>query len=234
MEQNTKLPSSFGPQQFPDFLGMPRWQFDRAVDTGLIPGPDRAGGRWSRATVEEVAGRLEQVREAVGTVPDMGAIRAAEHLADRLGVDVQPDAVHELARQGRVRTVGHYKGHPLYDGRDLEAAEALQLETVREAGRLGHQLLRAAVADRLNIRETDVRHLERAGYLTPVRHTLSPWQRRSDAPTVPLYRLGDVLALEGREDIDWESVRAATQPGCRSPFATLPNAAPLASAQHSA
>ncbi|MFE9341320.1 hypothetical protein [Streptomyces sp. NPDC007063] len=217
----TGTPSIFGPQQFPDYLGLHRWQFDRAVQAGVIPPPDRARGRWSRAAVDAVRARLEDVRAAVGEVPDVGAERAAAYLAERLRVAVSPDAVAELARQGRVRTVDTYRGHPVYDGRDLERIE--DLAVVVEAGRVGQQLARGEVAERLGVREVDVRHLERAGYLVPVRYVLSRWQRRREAPSVPLYRLGDVLALQERDDIGWEAVRAAVAPGARSPFAALPD-----------
>ena len=32
----------FGPVQLADHLGLARWQLDRALAGGLIPGPDRA------------------------------------------------------------------------------------------------------------------------------------------------------------------------------------------------
>lgn len=211
--------TAFGPQQLPNWLGIPRWQCDRAVRLGLIPGPDRASGRWSRALADTIRERLDHVVETTGSVPDMGATRAAEHLTARLGIEVTPDAVTELARHGTLRTVGTYKDHPLYDGRDIEDFE--DHSALQAAGEAGQQLQRDEAANRLGVREVDVRHLDRAGYLVPVRYARSRWQPRHAAPCVPLYRAGDVTALQERDDIDWPAVRAAVGPGRRSPFAAL-------------
>lgn len=221
---SVKTPSSFGSRQFSVFLGIPEWQFERAVRIGQVPGPDRARRRWSRAAAEATRERLAQITAAAGAVPDMGASRAAEYLTDRLGADITADAVAEMGRQGGLRTVVLYKGHPVYDGRDLEAVT--DPAAAREAGRVGRQLMRAEVAEQLGVREVDVRHLDRAGYLPPIRHVRSSWQRRREEPRVPLYRLGDVLALQDRDDIDWKAVHSAVKPGGRSPFAGLPTAAP--------
>ncbi|WP_405802550.1 hypothetical protein [Streptomyces sp. NBC_01187] len=216
-----KTPSSFGPRQLAEHLGIPEWQFDRARRLDRVPAPDRARGRWSRATVEDIAPRLDEVVEAAGSVPDMGAVRAAEHLTQRLGMDVTPDAVAELARQGLLRTVEPYKGNNAYDGQDLEALT--DRVAVERAGHDGEQLLRDEVAERLGVREVDVRHLVRAGLLTPVRWVRSWHQRRSAAPCVPLYRAADLTALQERHDINWSAVRA-TPRGQRSPPTSLPDA----------
>src|SRR5262249_17883013 len=88
---------------------------------GLIGGPDRAQGRWSAAAAEAALACAAQIRQAAGSVPDLGAVRAAGVLSGRLGLVVTADGIEELARRGLIPVAGHYKGWPLYDGRVLEA-----------------------------------------------------------------------------------------------------------------
>ncbi|MEU2086296.1 hypothetical protein ABZ569_31030 [Streptomyces albus] len=217
-----QIPSSLGAQQFPEYLGIPPWQFERALRLGHIPAPDRARRRWSRTVVQQVRDQLAGITAATGAMPDMGATRAAAYLTERFDTEVTADAVAELGRQGALRTADTYKDHPLYNGLDLEQFE--DQAAAQEAGRLGRQITRTEAAELLGVRETDIKHLHRAGYLTPTRYAHSRWQRRREDPAVPLYRLGDLHALQDRDDIDWAVVRAVAGPGRRSPFAALPSA----------
>ncbi|MER6540482.1 hypothetical protein ABT215_43410 [Streptomyces sp900105755] len=80
--------TSYGPQQFPDRVGLTLWQFTRAQRVALIPGPNVAGGRWSAAVFDDVLASIDAIRQAVGAMPDVGAVHAEEHLAERLNMTV--------------------------------------------------------------------------------------------------------------------------------------------------
>src|ERR1700754_3952833 len=117
---STRTLSFYGPRQFPDALGFTIWEFERAVRDGLIP-PAGPNGRWPAEVVDDAIARCAEFRALVGDVPDCGAVRASEVLAQRLGSSAEPDAVAELARQGRIKIVGEYKENPIYDGRQIAA-----------------------------------------------------------------------------------------------------------------
>ncbi len=212
--------SDYGPIQLAGFLGLTQWQVDRALDAGLIPGPDRSRGRWSARVAEAALERIGEIRAAAGSVPDLGAVRAAEMLSGRLGLVVTPDGVEELARRGLIPVTGCYKSHALYDGRALEAFT----DTEAASGATWAGQLRTAgqAAAYLRVRRSDLNHLIRSQILKPVKHGHGPWDRR-DTCSVPLYRTGDLDDLLARPDIDWAAVRAAP-PGRRSPLADLAEA----------
>lgn len=205
--------------QMGDRLDLQRFQINRALAAGLIPAPDRAGGRWSAAVVDEVAGRVEDIRDAVGSMPDLGAGRAATLLGERLGCEVHPDTIAELAATGLVPIVGDYKGWPLYCGRALE--EFADVLAIQHAARTGKLHTADQAAEYMRIRRSDFDHLTRAGLLTPVTLVHGPFQSRSSAPKVPLYRAGDMDDLLNDTGIDWEAVRA-TPAGFHSELAKLP------------
>ena len=213
----------YGPVQLAGFLGLGRWQLDRALTDGLIPGPDTRSGKWSSAVAREAAARLTDIRAAVSGIPDLGAMRAADVLTQRLGTPVTSDGVTELARRGLIPVAGHYKGFAVYDGRALEAFTDASAAT--EANRAGRLRIAGEAAEYLRIRRADLDHLIRAGLLTPAGWAHGPFDRR-DTRSVPLYRTGD---LEDIEDIvtecgiDWDAVRA-TPKGRRSLLASLPAA----------
>ncbi|MGW8768357.1 hypothetical protein ACWGN5_38430 [Streptomyces sp. NPDC055815] len=217
-ESTAKAPADYGPQQFPDHLGFELWRFERALERGLIPPPDVAGRRWSAALVDAAAARAEEIRTATGTLPDMGATRAAELLADRLGVPADADTVAELARAGLIPRTGSYKGHTLYDGLALEQfTDRAALERAHRDGRL---LDRYTAARHLGVRDVDFGHLTRSGRLRPAARVRSRYQPRSSAPAVALFRRGDLDALLADPTIDWNAVRA-TRKGRPSPLARL-------------
>ena len=212
--------AGYGPVQLAAHLGLERWQLSRAVQAGLAPGPDRAGGRWSAAAAAAALARAGQIRAAAGSVPDLGAVRAAGVLSFRLGVPVTADGVEELARRWLLPVAGSYKGWPVYDGRALEAFA--DTAAAAEATRAGELRTADQSAAYLRIRRSDLNHLTRSKILRPVRYGRGPWDRRGEA-SVPLYRTGDLDRLAARPGIDWDAVRA-TPPGRRSPLKRLADA----------
>jgi hypothetical protein len=207
----------YGPRQLADRLGLAAWQLARALDQGLLPppGPD---GRWPPPAVEAAAARTDQLRAQVGALPDVGAWRAAEVLADRFALDVDAGAVAELARAGLLPQAGHYKGNALYDGRALERLG--DRAAVQRAARQGRLRTADEAAAYLGVRRSDLDHLVRAGRLAPATWGRSRWQARRAAPRVALYRTGDLDALATDPAIDWPRVRA-TPPGRPSALARL-------------
>lgn len=220
MTTRTRTLRDYGPRQFPTTLGLTSWEFARALDEGIIP-PPRPDGRWPATVVDDARARLPEIRAKVGDLPDLGAVRAAEALAERLTVDVDPDTITELARRGHIREAGDYKGHTLYSGRDLAAFT--DQTTLAEAAHTGRQQDRTSATAYLEVRPTDLEHLIRAGLLKACTRVHSGWQRRREAPAVPLFRTGDLDTLLTHPAIDWPAVRA-TPPGRRSPLAKLPTA----------
>jgi hypothetical protein len=56
----------YGPRQLADYLGVFYGQVDRARFFGLLPEPDRGGGRrWSAAAAEEVRRRWPEIAAEV-------------------------------------------------------------------------------------------------------------------------------------------------------------------------
>jgi hypothetical protein len=215
-------PRDYGPVQLADYLGLPRWQLERALAAGLVPAPDRARGRWSAAIADDALARIDAVRAAAGSVPDLGAVRAAEILTARLGTAVSAGGVAELARRGLIRVASYYKSWPVYDGRDLEAFS--DPAAAADATRAGQLRTADESAAYLRIRRSDFDHLPRAGLLVPADWGHGPYDTRRQF-SVPLYRTGDLDGLAARPDIDWAAARAATS-GQRSPLAALPSPAP--------
>jgi len=63
----------FGPRQLADYLGAFHGQVDRAQDFGLLPEPDRGGGRrWSAAAAEEIRSRWAEIAAAVECISAPG------------------------------------------------------------------------------------------------------------------------------------------------------------------
>ncbi|MCG6496621.1 hypothetical protein [Kitasatospora sp. A2-31] len=220
----TKPPTDYGPRQLGDRLDLPEWQLLRALRLELIPAVD-AGGRWPAAVVNDAVERLDAIRAAVGTLPDIGATRAEEHLAARFRLDVAPGTAAELSRRGHLPLRGHYKGYPLYCGLALEGP-GLDRRKVQRASAAGHLHMRDRAAEILEVRAADFDHLVRAGLLAPTETVRSSYHRRT---LVPLYRRGDLDSLLRSSRIDWDAVRA-TPPGRPSPLAQLPTRAANTSA----
>ncbi len=212
--------TDYGPVQLADLLGLHPWQLSRTLADGLIPGPDRARGRWSARLAQAALAQADAIRAAAGSVPDLGAVRAAEVLSARLGTEVTGDGIEELARRGLIPVTGCYKGHCLYAGRTLESFT--DAAAAADADRAGRLRTAAQAAAYLRIRRSDLNHLIRTRLLTPARWGHGPWDRRSEC-SVPLYRTGDLDHLLTRPDIDWAAVRA-TPARHRSALAPLAGA----------
>ncbi|MFI9587816.1 hypothetical protein ACIHCQ_39830 [Streptomyces sp. NPDC052236] len=207
---------TYGPLQFPDRAGLTLWQFARAQRLGLLPGPDVAGDRWSAAVFDDAITRIDAIKQAVGTMPDVGATRAEEHLAERFNMTVHSGTAAELARRGHLPVVGDHKGNTLYCGLTLEnLTDRRKVERASAAGQLH---MRDAAATILGIRESDLDHLVRAGLLTHAATARSSWNKHD---VVLLYRQADLDRVTRSRRIDWRAVRA-TPKGRRSPLAALP------------
>ena len=109
----------YGPHQLADFLGTFHGSVDRARDFGLIPEPDRGGGkRWSAAAAEEIRSRWPEITpelECVGA-PGLKARGWTEAMIRELLGD--PDVLTDNP---------HYKSaapRRLWRLRKVEAAEA--------------------------------------------------------------------------------------------------------------
>ncbi|SEG80824.1 hypothetical protein SAMN04489712_113158 [Thermomonospora echinospora] len=105
-------------------LDLARWQLRLARERGLVPPPDLEGGRWSAAAVAEVTGRAAQIRAALGEDPPVGAVKAAERLAVRVGLDVEPADIEVLVISGELVMADRFQGRPLYDPHDIDALDA--------------------------------------------------------------------------------------------------------------
>ncbi|GAB3219352.1 hypothetical protein GCM10027447_02020 [Glycomyces halotolerans] len=207
-------PARLGPVQTARYLALAQFQLDRARTMPGFPPPDTQG-RWTREAARQIAEQIGRVLAYAGTVPDLGAFRAAEYLTGKLDRPMTAAGVVELARQGRLATAGAYKGHTLYDGRALESFDDTAAAT--RATETGRELNADDAAALLCVRRADFDHLTRAGLLTPMRT-----YRTRFGNTVALYRAGDLTDLEhDRPDIDWAAVRA-TPKGRPSPLAALP------------
>jgi hypothetical protein len=120
------LPDDLNEQQLRDALGVDYGEWHRACQYGLIPSADRrapgnrGAGFWAKASVDELIARAEHLRAAIPP-PPIGARRSAEYLAERTGLEVLGQDVEHLARDGQLAAVDEFKGHDLYDPRELDA-----------------------------------------------------------------------------------------------------------------
>jgi len=115
--------ADYGFGQLAAELDLARWQMRLARERGLIPPPDLEGGRWSAAVAEQIAGHAAQIRAALGEDPPIGAVKAAQRLAVRVGLDVEPADIEVLVLSGDLEVVHRYQGRPLYDPHDLDALD---------------------------------------------------------------------------------------------------------------
>lgn len=210
-------PRTYGPVQVPKTLGLARWEWHRALADGLIPPPGvpagATGARWTQAQMDGLLARRDEIKAKVGDVADLGAWQAAEVLAERLGVDVDPDAVVELARTGLIDKAGFYKGHRLYSGRSIAAFRDVAAFT--EAAVAGRKLTSEQAAAYLRIRRLDFDRLVRAEWVKPSGSYQGQW-----SSTVLVFRTGSLDALAADPRIDLAAVRA-TPKGRPSPLAAL-------------
>ena len=114
-----QLPDDLSDSEFMTLLGVEYGDWKRGRAAGLIPDPDRPP-YWTRALAEEVAGRAQEIRQAIPP-PPMGARRCAELLGELTGLDVTYDDITDLAKRGLATAVDEYKGWDLYDVAELRA-----------------------------------------------------------------------------------------------------------------
>jgi len=89
----------YGPRQLAEYLGAPYGRVDNARFFGLLPKPDRSGGRrWSAAVAEDIRNRWPEIDAAAKCI---GAAGLREHgwteamIRDLLGdPDLQVDSPH--------------------------------------------------------------------------------------------------------------------------------------------
>jgi hypothetical protein len=124
--------ADYGPHQLADRVGLYRRQVERARDLGLLPAPDVDGARWSATVVDDIAGRVEEIRASLDVQQAWGASRCAQRLAEAAGVPVEAADIEVLAQRGLLHQVDEYKGYPLYRVGDVDALA----ERENEAGTL--------------------------------------------------------------------------------------------------
>lgn len=137
--------ATYGPVQLARVARLERWQVDRGLQQGLIPAATTTR-RWSQEQVHDVAARREEIINILGEHPGYGAWRAADILQAALGEETAtPDAdgltpgevwavdVETLAARGVLTAVGQFKGHTLYDARQLTTPPAELIDAAREA-----------------------------------------------------------------------------------------------------
>ncbi|GAA1982959.1 hypothetical protein [Amycolatopsis minnesotensis] len=218
--------TSYGPGELARFLEVERRQFDYALAVGIVPGPDRHSRRqrrWTHRCAVRLRRTAPEIRACLPPAPELehlGAVRSAELLADRLGHDVDPCVLPELALLGHVPRAGYYRGRPLYDRRAVDVVDG---DLVTAAALTGRLVMGEEAARYLGIRAADLDHLVRAGRLVPATKVRSRYQRRRSAPAVALYRIGDLDELTTDDRIDWPAVRD-TPRGRPSVLASLPTA----------
>lgn len=120
----------YGMHQFAGHLGLARWQMRVGLESGLLPGPDLDGERWSAALVEQSEGLGERVVAKFGDDPPVGSAKAAARLAERVGLDVERRDVEVLVAQGELNVVSSFRGHPVYLLRDLDRLDPAAVRSV--------------------------------------------------------------------------------------------------------
>lgn len=187
--------ADYGPIQAPNKLGLAEWQFKAARRRGLIPPPDVPGGRWSAAVVDDAAGRIDEIRKAVGEQAPIGANWAATWLAERLGMDegaLDRSEIDALVERGLLAAVDEYKGWPTYDVTDLtrladtEPDLILSLAAEREAW-MNASLHPRQAQERLGWRRREFERVVAERGLTPGRFGR--------------FALGDIEALAADEEL---------------------------------
>lgn len=230
-DAKTKKPSraALNASALAERLGIREWQVQRAADEGILPASDRSRG-WSADLTDQIVaehqGRVTELVDRIGRVPDMGTWDAMHWLAARFQPDeVTTDAVRELMRRDLFIVAFYDRQFPVFRGRSIEAflGRPDAREVLADAVVSGEELMADECAARLQIRRSDFDHLTRAGLIRPVRIGRTGHWSKSRDPGLPLYRAGDVAALFALPGIDWAAVQS-TPKGGRSLLAKLPTA----------
>ncbi|WP_433358808.1 3'-5' exonuclease [Streptosporangium sp. CA-115845] len=161
-----QIPDDLSDSEFMALLGVAYGDWRRGREAGLIPDPDRTP-YWTRALAEEVAGRAQEIRQAIPP-PPMGARRCAELLGELTGLEVTYDDITDLVKRGLATAVDEYKGWDLYDVAELRkvATEPERLAVLTEVisartAWLADSILPADAAAWLRWREEDLARVAR-------------------------------------------------------------------------
>ncbi|MGW3414610.1 3'-5' exonuclease [Streptomyces sp. NPDC000888] len=141
--------------------------------------------------------------EAASLTRDAAASRIGWHWSDLV----------RMGEEGRI-TIGRSDRYLIAD-LDKMAAEADGEQYVTA---------QAAATDVLEIRASDWRYVEAAGWISPA-HTYEKEVGRHRTVTVALYRLGDVRTLRDLPGVDWEAIRGLPK-GAPSPLREYAKLAP--------
>ncbi|WP_331752658.1 hypothetical protein OG440_40510 (plasmid) [Streptomyces sp. NBC_00637] len=118
-------------------LGVEPWMVTRGQELGIVPECTSSRG-WSREAADQVAGRVEELREAIADRQGLGAYRLAEEILTKVtALAVTAADVAPLAERGHLRVVGDYHG-PLYSVKDA-----------RSLTPAGREALAAVIGERL-------------------------------------------------------------------------------------
>lgn len=119
----------------------------------------------------------------------VGAVKAARHLAERVGRPVTPEDVRELARTGVLTVADVWRGNDLFDVVDVDALDVDQVAAV--LARPERMLTREQAVAHLGIRAADFKNLVAAAVVVPDGQTVVTLPHLSGrvTSTVDLYRL---------------------------------------------
>lgn len=212
------------PDQLAKALGWTGDQVREAQRLRVLPTPDvhrpaALGPRWSPTTVRVMTVDRDTLKDRLD-MGDLGAFRLAELMTARLGVEVNPETVAELALRGHLPSVGVYRGHQLYAV--WTAVQFTDRAVLEQAAIDGELRTTDGAAAWMEVRRSVVDRLVDQRWLRPVKMADNPHRsRRAGAGTVALYRTGDLAAVLSHPGIDWPAVRA-TPRGGRAPLPTEP------------
>ncbi|GAA3982784.1 hypothetical protein GCM10023085_76220 [Actinomadura viridis] len=132
MSTDTDRRSDLGFRELAAMLGLASWQMRLAREHGLIPEPD-GHGRWSAGAAGRCLEGRPTIIERFGEEPPVGARKAAERLALRLGLDVERADIEVLVARGDLTMVGRYQRHPVYLLRDVDDLDPRRVTEVVHA-----------------------------------------------------------------------------------------------------
>jgi DNA polymerase III epsilon subunit-like protein len=217
-EVQPQLPEALGARRIADLLaehtGEPVTADDVAVlvDQEHLVEVDSYKGWPMYSTATALALDVELVRAVVAErVAWEAASLPRDQAAERIGWHWSDIA--RMGREGRI-TTGRGERYLISDLDTLaEEADGEQYITAQ-----------AAATDVLEIRPSDWKYVEAAGWITPA-HTYEREVGRTRTVTVCLYRLGDVRDLLEMPGVDWEAARGVAK-GKPSPLREYARLAP--------
>jgi DNA polymerase III epsilon subunit-like protein len=118
-------------------VGLAWWQFERAEAAGMLPARGHSKG-WRRTQIEDVRALVPAIVEKFGAEHPIGAVRCADRLGQRLGLEVHAADIDALAEAGLLTVVEVYErkgSHNLYSPAAIDALPAEQVTPVVDARR---------------------------------------------------------------------------------------------------